>query len=474
MQNNIILIMADQFRADCMGYAGNRQIVTPYLDDLAASGCFFERGYSNCPVCVPARACLLTGMKPSNTGFFNNDFSVCWNYEHTLVQQLQRSGYQTINVGKNHFKPQRAKLGYEINLLYEPKNSEEGVPSEYHAWLASQQGSQQEDTARKYNRNAWTVLPWTGPSELHPSEWTTSTAIDQLQRRDPTRPFFLKVSFHRPHPPLDPPLHMWDLYKDAELDEPAIGDWAPEFDKETQCLIPFEGKIPPEHLRRAKRAYYAQITHIDSQIGRLTDYLKERKLFESTTIFFVADHGEMLGDHHMFRKGPPYEGSAHIPFIVKFAKQSTAKRFNGHRIAMPVSLLDVMPTCLEIAGVQNAAKADGESLLQLLEKPDRRESIMGECYRSNQLVTAGGMFVVTERYKYVWDSWKGEEHLFDLQEDPRELKDLANEERLQLLVLHFRQAVIDEYKTRPQDDMLDEENHLRTGKVLPHYRKPVG
>lgn len=468
MQNNIILIMADQFRGDCMGYAGNRQISTPYLDDLATNGCFFRRGYSNSPVCVPARACLLTGLKPSNTGFFNNNFKVNWEFENTLVHQLQRGGYQTINVGKNHFKPQRSKMGYEINLLYETKVAENGVPCEYHTWLSAQDGLQ-EDTALKYNRNAWTVLPWTGPPELHPSEWTVTTAIDQIERRDPTRPFFLKVSFHRPHPPLDPPMHFWEMYRDAELDDPVIGEWAPQYETDTQCLTPFEGRIPLHHLRRAKRAYYAQISHIDSQIGRLTDYLRDKKIFDSTTILFIADHGEMLGDHNMFRKSQPYEGSSHIPFIVKFAKQTDVS-FNGSRTDLPVSLLDVMPTCLDIAGIENVAPCDGGSLLHLLNHPKEREYVIGECY--GKQISSGGMFVVTDRYKYVWSSANGAEHLFDLEEDPHEIHDLIQRPEHQALIKRLRQVVIDEYRTRPDDDMVDENGNLRAGRTLPMYRVP--
>lgn len=470
--NNIILIMADQFRADCIGFSGNRQILTPYLDDLAASGCYFQRGYSNSPVCVPARACLLTGQKPSNTGFFNNNFKVPWNFENTLVHQLQRSGYQTINVGKNHFCPQRAKLGYEINLLYETKPSEAGTPCEYHSWLRERGNGFYEDTALKHSRNAWTVLPWTGPTELHPSEWTATTAIDQLNRLDPTRPFFMKVSFHRPHPPLDPPLHCWDLYRDVELEDPGIGDWAPSFDEDTHCLIPFEGRIPREHLIRAKKAYYAQITHIDSQIGRLTDYLKDRKIFDQTTILFIADHGEMMGDHNMFRKGQPYEGSAHIPFIIKFGK-GCGSQYNGQTTSMPVSLVDIMPTCLDLAGVENISPCDGASLLQLLESPTERHHITGESYRDEKSITSGGMYVVTDRYKYIWDSQNGIELLFDLVVDPKELHNLAENDAYKSILVELRQVVIDEYASRPEDQMLEGNGQLRSGRVLPAYRVPA-
>ncbi len=468
MQKNIFFIMADQFRADCVGYDGNKYIVTPNLNQLASDSVFFKRGYSPCPVCVPARACCITGMKPSKTGFFNNDFTVSWDFKNTVVERLRNSGYQTINIGKNHFKPVRAHLGYEINQLYETGLSEDGISSDYHKWLKDNGPSYIKDTAMDMNRNSWLVRPWTAPKELHPTEWTITEAIEQIKRRDPSRPVFMKVSFHRPHPPIDPPELYWDMYKDAEIPGPVIGDWAPKFDRDTDCLIPFEGRINDKMLCRARRGYYAQIEHIDSQIGRFLDFLKAQKLYDDALIVFTADHGELLGDHNMFRKGPPFEGSSRIPFIVKFPD---GMKMNG-RENIPVSLLDFAPTFLDYAGLHIPDEYDGISLFRLLSNRKLRSFVVGESYRKNKQVTTGGMFVVSERFKYIWNSWEGEELLFDLIGDPYELCNLSLSDKFKNILLQMRNIVIEEYAIRPMDKMIDEYGKLIKGRILPHYRRP--
>lgn len=468
--NHIILIMADQFRGDCVGYGGNRSIMTPYLDELASEGCYFERGYSPSPTCVPARACLVTGKKASRTGFFSNNFSQPWEFGPTLMETLQRGGYQTVNVGKNHFKPLRCKLGFEVNLLYEVADDENGMPSDYHLWL-NRQAPGVLDTAKQYSPNAWQVIPWTEESRLHPNEWTVTAAVEQLALRDPTRPFYLQVSFQRPHPPLDPPKDVLDLYEDDGVPEPVVGDWALQFEEDTKCIEPFEGRIPKRYLKQAKKAYYASITHIDRQIGRLIQYLRRQKLYDQTTIVFVSDHGEMMGDHNMFRKGPFFEGSARIPFIVKFAK-GICDEAEGRRCTTPVSLLDLYPTFAGISGLDAPDDLDGLNLCGIIRDPAKRKFVFSENYRQNRLVTTGGAAVMGSRYKYIWNSWAGQEYLFDLKEDPDELVNCVREADKSAVVEEMRSVVIEEYRSRPGDRMLDEEGGLLGGRILPSYRSP--
>ena len=471
-KRNMILIMADQFRADALGVSGNSFCLTPNIDNLADIGCHFNRGYSPSPTCVPARACLITGKRPSSTGFFSNDFSIEWNFPITLMQQLRDSGYQTLNVGKNHFHPMRKSLGFEVNCLYEVGNDEKGKASDYHRWLQNICGNSVCDTAKMYDPNAWTVEPWTENPRLHPTEWTADTALEKLELRDPTRPFYLQVSFQRPHPPLDPPKHLLDYYMGIDIPEPCVAEWAPQFKEDTKDIHPFEGKINRTALKLAQRAYYAAITHIDLQVGKILSYLQRNKLFDDTSIFFVSDHGELLGDHNMFRKGPPYEGSARIPFIVKFAKGICEDK-RGKSFPIPVTLLDIFPTCMDLARIPCPPGLDGLSLQSLVSGTVHRECIFGENYRINKQVTTGGMFVVDERYKYVWNSYSGIEQLFDLENDQNELFNLAANPDYQEILSKLRHVVIDEYKSRPWDGMLDSNGTLMSGKVLPAYRAPV-
>ncbi|MCT4597885.1 MAG: arylsulfatase [Vallitalea sp.] len=467
---NIIMILADQWRGDCIGALGNDVIQTPFLDEMTLNSVVFERAYSPSPVCVPARASLITGKKPSSTGFFGNDFSVEWNYENTMMEVLRNNGYQTINVGKNHFSPQRKALGFEINKLYETQNAndEYKLPSDYHLWLEKETGGKVIDTAKMHDCNNRVVFPWDAESRLHPTEWTLRESLDQIERRDPTRPFYLQMSFHRPHPPLDPPRFYYDMYRDVELPEVPIGEWAPQFEESSYVTNPFEGKIEEKALEMARRAYYGSISHIDAQIGKLLIWLKRRGILDNTIIIFTSDHGEMLGDHNMFRKGGAFEGSAKVPLIIRIP-QNEGYKIN-RRNKVPVSLCDIMPTVLDIAGINIPDRVEGDSLKPILmgEKLVDRKYVHGENYRIG--LNRGWNFIVNEKYKYVWDSYSGLELFFDLDEDPQELNNLINDEKYSSLICQFKTYLLEELKCRPSDGLVIN-NELVTGKLLPPYRK---
>ena len=475
---NIILILTDQFRGDCIHAAGNPQIRTPFLDHLAGQGVLARRGYSPSPTCIPARACLVTGKMPTNAGFFTNNFTQPWDYPYTLMQQLRDGGYQTINVGKNHFKPYRRSLGFEINRVYETSRDEFGTPSDYQLWLNDITGGKVTDTALTSNNNSCVVMPWTEREALHPSAWTAMEAIHQLQCRDITRPFYLQVSFHRPHPPLDPPLAYLQMYDNVELDPPAVGNWAEKYGTPTHNIEPFEGKIADRELMLAKKAYYAQITFIDQQIGKLLAYLSKSRLMNNTLIVFTADHGEMLGDHNMFRKGPAFEGSSHIPFIFSLPGRHPQK---PAVLDTPVSLIDLLPTFLDYAGITPKEKADGVSLRPLLEgavsqQDWERKYIYGENYRDLKAfdIQVGWDFVVSSQYKYVWNSTTGEEYFFDLLRDPKELQNLSQcgTEQEIAEMTQMRNFLIEQFKDRPGDGLLNEDGSLHSPSLLPSYRPP--
>src|SRR5699024_8124876 len=158
-------------------------------------------------------------------------------------------------------------------------------------------------------------------------------------------------SFVRPHPPFDPPVAFLDMYRDLEMPDNPVGDWAEQTDEEKAGYNPVTAKgiVPKRRLDRAKAAYYALITHLDHQIGRLLMALQEDGSYDNTIILFTSDHGELLGDHHLFRKTLPYEGSAHIPFILADPGNRLTLKKNMLQAGV-VELRDVMPTLLDIAG----------------------------------------------------------------------------------------------------------------------------
>lgn len=458
---NIILIFPDQWRGDCLGASGHPVVETPFLDELAAEGTRFSRAYTPCPTCIPARACLATGHAPNQTGRLGYRDFMPWPYPNTFMRLLRDGGYQTMCSGKTHFFPPRARLGFEELSLYEIPWQDPDHPSDYHLWLRKQTGGLVRDTAEELDSNAWVAHPWTHPEHLHPNSWTVTTAIDQLDRRDTTRPFFLQVNFHRPHPPYDPPLAFFDRFQDKPLPPVPVGDWAEANNHPVTQINTSTGCLPEVILDRTRRAYYAQLAHLDYQIGRLRRYLKGRHLLENTWLVFASDHGEILGDHHMFRKTSPFEGSAHVPLIVRAPEALAHSAKVSHAI---VALYDLMPTFLELGGVNIPGDIEGRSLLPLLQKPDAswRSFMHGEHAPCWQFVTDG-------KEKYIWNSESGEEWFFDLEQDPTECQNLATLPTARSRMEIWRERLVEKLATRQQDRLV-ENGKLVSGRSLPATR----
>lgn len=464
---NFLLIITDQWRGDCLSYAGHPVVETPTLDELASKGVYFRRAYSPSPSCIPARACLATGQTPWHCGRTGYQDKIPWDYAHTMMHLFRDSGYQTINVGKTHFFPQRSHLGFEINRLYDPQRLSPGFESDYHRWLQEKTNGAVQDTAMIVNNNTWVAAPWDAPSHLHPTEWTAETAIQTLKDRDPTRPFFMQVGFHRPHPPYDPPAYYYDMYKDKELPPVPVGAWAedcPIMPCEDMRNDAFYARIRPEAEDRMRRAYFGSITHIDAQIARIFYWLVNNRLYDDTTIIFTSDHGELLGDHHMFRKANPWEGSSNIPMIVKPAKGISFTR-GLYDDSTPVSLIDIMPTFLSEAGIPVPADVDGVDLGPALEG-DRlpRSLVHGE---HSPVETVGWQYLTDGRYKYIWETLGGAEWLFDLHEDPSESVNIIDTPALSETVAYFRRSLAEILSER--DLGMSDGEQLVPGTVLPPF-----
>lgn len=429
---NLLLINVDQMRGDCLGIAGHPVVETPNLDYLAQTGVRFTRAYSACPTCIPARAAMLTGMAQEHHGRVGYKDGVPWRFEHTLPGELARAGYHTQGVGKMHFHPSRSLQGFHNVVLHDgylhfnrnrSKSTEQH--DDYIMWLKEKAGADVDYTEHGIGCNSWVARAWHLPERLHPTNWVVHQSIDFLRRRDPEKPFFLWMSFVRPHAPLDPPQSYFDQYLRQDIPLPPVGEWVDESMTGNPGLSPDakQGKLREPELRRALAAYYALITHIDHQIGRFLEALNEYGELHNTIMMFVSDHGELLGDHHLFRKSLPYEGSARVPMILKLPRGYQVPR--GLAVSAPVELRDIMPTFLEAAGCEIPASVDGASLLPWAkgETPEWRGWLHGEhTYGSlsNQWLTDG-------HEKYIWFSQSGEEQLFDLDADPLELHDLAKE-----------------------------------------------
>ncbi|NLA83334.1 MAG: arylsulfatase [Clostridiales bacterium] len=480
-RSNVLLIMTDQHRFDALRCYGNDNIDTPYLDWIASKGTLFENAYTPSPSCIPARACLLTGMNQWHTGILGmgrGQGPMGVGFEHTLPGELAKAGYHTQGIGKMHFSPQRALNGFHNTLLDESSRAEKpDFISDYRKWFLSQTNGQYDINDHGVNWNSWMARPYHAPEYLHPTNWTVNESISFLKRRDPTKPFFLKMSFARPHSPYDALPYYFDMYLKKDLPKPYVGEWAHIHDVPEDAADPnaWRGVRTPEEIHRARAGYYGNVNHIDSQIGRLLEFLKKAGELDNTCIIFTSDHGDMLGDHNLWRKTYAYEGSAHIPLIVCLP-QSVAEH-KRKRADEPVTLYDIMPTILDAIGADIPDTVDGKSLIPLINGEDSgwREYIHGEhstCYSEEQEM----QFVTDGKWKYIWFPRLGTEQLFDLTNDPGECHDLAQNKDYQDELLKWRSRLIKELEPRNLGLVDGGKLVCQKGKppiVSPHYEKRI-
>lgn len=460
MKPNVILIMTDQMRGDCLGVKGHPVVETPNLDMMARNGILFNRAYSAVPSCIAARCSLMTGLMQRTHGRVGYQDMVPWNYECNLAGEFSKAGYHTQAIGKMHVYPTRNLFGFHNVLLhngymgYNRKDSTEysehwNTSDDYIQWLKDKAGIRSDIVDTGLNCNSWVARPWNYDENLHPTNWVVTEAIDFLRRRDPTKPFFEKLSFVRPHSPLDPPKFYYDQYINQDIPLPPVGDWADTEDAEKNGLEidAREGIISNKALKRARAAYYALITHIDHQIGRYFEALRESGELENSIILFVSDHGDMLGDHNLFRKAVPYEGSTLVPLIL-YDPGNILKCNKGSTVEQIAELRDIMPTLLDLSGNEVPQELEGKSLKPLIygDECEWREYIHGE----HSYGAKSNHFIVTEKDKYIWYSQTGEEQYFNLAKDPDELHNLVDDKSSKDRVDYLRRKLIEELKGREE------------------------
>lgn len=469
---NILFLMADQFRGDCLGADGNQAIHTPNLDRLAAEGARFRCAYTCTPSCTPARAALLTGLGPWRNGMLGYS-RVGVKYKHEKPRMLHDAGYYTLGIGKMHYHPQRNLHGFHRTILDESGRAESpDYRSDYRSWFCSLAPSLDPDVTG-IGWNDYRPGTYALPENLHPTRWTADTAVNFLKTYQRQEPFFLKVSFARPHSPYDPPERFMRMYENADVPPAAIGDWSSindvKADPKNHTL--WRGNLGPEQPIKSKRAYYGSISFIDEQIGRILAALRERGWLENTLILFTCDHGDMLGDHHLWRKTYAYEGSARVPMLVRWPASLAAAR--GQVLTQPVELRDVLPTFLDAAGVEmDESEFDGRSLLELIRgrsgnwRPwiDLEHS---RCYAGSESWNA----LTDGQTKYIFYADSGREQLFDLKADPRELHDLAADPAQQERLRVWRERLIKHLAERGDFFVKEGRLAVRTSSMLysPNY-----
>ncbi len=444
---NILLLFADQFRADALGAAGNALIRTPVLDDLCAAGTRFDRTYTPSPVCVPARFSVLTGLYPHRSGCANNGEPMSPELP-TFPAVLTEAGYQTIGIGKMHFHPVRARFGLEKTVLSEeiPRSPEE---DEFlRDLIAAGFGHVHEPHGI---RSELYYIPQVSqlPAHLHTTAWTADQTIRFLRERDKSRPFFVWTSFIKPHPPFDPPVPWNKLYRDWEMPLPhrperwrELVTWHMRFQNHYKRR---DDGTDNNLLRAMKAAYYACISFIDYHAGRILEELDRQGLLENTLIVFAADHGELLGDYYSFGKRCFLDPSARVPLIVRWPVDFPA----GKVCSMPASLVDLFPTFLQVAGVDwERFRPDGFPLQQVVAGRADRAYVVGQLSRRS----TGVYFLYDGRHKYIYSSPDRREYLLDLEQDPGETRNFALDASLAGLVAGLREQLIDHFR---QDGYLE-------------------
>lgn len=411
---NILLLTTDQQRFDTLHAAGNPAIRTPHLDWLMDTGMYFSRCYSDCPVCVPARATIMTGRHGFTNGLTENREDIRpIDAATSLPGLLTRDGYQTKAVGKMHFAPPRCNYGFEdMEILQDyyremARHPERGIPMDHGV------GQNELDPVLSTVRESESL-----------TRWTVDRSIDFLETRDDSRPFFLWTSFAKPHPPLDPCENYWALYRHATVPEPVIGDWCPSIADMPQGFAQDSYKLSNPHrfsgerLADIRRAYYACITQIDYNLGMLFARLRELGLIENTWIVFTSDHGEMLGDHHLGAKVVFFEGSAHVPLLVRPPGIWDDEPRRGTHVDSLVCLADLLPTVCGLTGtpVPDEARIDGLDWMKTVEGEPGREVLYGTSGKHH--------CVIRDHWKYMFCELGAQELLFDLREDPMEEHDL--------------------------------------------------
>ncbi|MBI3987165.1 MAG: sulfatase-like hydrolase/transferase, partial [Lentisphaerae bacterium] len=285
---NILLLMTDQQRADCLSIEKHPVLLTPTMDGIAEQGVRFTRAYSTCPSCIAARRSLMAGQFPATHGMVGYHDNVPWDAPPTLPQVLRDAGYQTALVGRSmHQFPVQRRFGFETMTGHQ----------EYWEWLDREaprgSGGWFGGGVR---HNDWTARPWHMDERLHFTNWTVDLAEEFLRKRDPSCPFFLVVSFVAPHPPLQPPAFYFERYLRTGVPDPVIGDWEepPKPGEEGDNVAPMRVRLTGEALRSCRAGYYGLINHVDDQIRRLLCPVKGiRKMTDNNTVILLtSDHGE--------------------------------------------------------------------------------------------------------------------------------------------------------------------------------------
>jgi len=417
---NILLINVDQWPIDLFEGPLAEQVQLPTLRRLQQLGTTFSRAYTECPVCVPARRTLHTGMTPRNHGINQYELGHRLPDVPTLAQCFSKAGYQTQAVGKLHLHPMRTRAGFDDVLLHEEGRSSGANLDDYELFLGDR-GLPGQAFAHALSNNEYSTRCWHLAEDLHPTCWTARSMVRQIRRRDPDRPAFWYLSFCHPHPPLAPLREYWDMYEGVEFADPHEGNWT-DADDCPPIIAAFREKfaeITPAMRQRALRAFTALCTQIDAELRLVLAAIREEGQLDNTAICFLSDHGDMIGHHGLWSKFLFYEPAARIPLVlVPPQAEAESRNTKDDRLA---ALQDVMPSLLDLGGIKIPDTVDGSSLIQ----SSSRGFLLGE-HGPVQSAHASRM-LRTPNHKLIYYPVGNRFQLFDISADPAETRDLSRD-----------------------------------------------
>ena len=419
---NVLFLAVDDMNND-LGCYGHPQVKSPNIDRLAKLGVRFDRAYCQFPLCSPSRSSLMTGLRPDTTRVFDLQYHFRTHLPDvvTLPQMFSNSGYYAARVGKIYHYGNPGQIG--TDGLDDPKS-----------WMHKANPAGRDKTVIEMDILNYTpkrglgsamsfLADKAGRDEEHTDGKVATEGIKLLEANQ-DKPFFLAIGFYKPHTPYVAPAKYWEPYPLAGIQLPAepVGNrdskLKPALASSPQ---PYFG-VTPDQARECKQAYYAAISFVDAQIGRVLDALDRLKLWDNTVVVFWSDHGYHLGEHGLWMKQSLFEESARVPLVVV----APGAKGNGKPCVRTVEFVDLYPTLAELTGLTPPKNLAGASLKPLLENPAGAWSkpAFTQVWRG----TFPGHSVRTERWRYTeWDDGKQGAELYDHEADPREFTNLATD-----------------------------------------------
>lgn len=433
---NILILMADQLTPMALAAYGNQITKTPNIDALATGGVVFDSAYCNSPLCAPSRYVFMSGKLPSTIGAYDNAAELASDVL-TFGHYLRHADYRTILSGKMHFCGADQLHGFEERLTTDIYPADFGWTPDW----------ERPEVRPSWYHNMSSVIdagPCIRTNQLDYDDEVVFSARQKLfdiARDKDTRPFCMVVSMTHPHDPYAIPEQYWNLYRDDEIALPRVTLAPEQLDPHSQRLRHVSDMdrtpVSEQQVRNARRAYYGAVSYVDEQIGSIRRTLDQTRLADNTIIIVTSDHGEMLGERGLWYKMSFFESSSRVPLIVH-----APHRFSARRVTASVSLVDILPTLVDLA-FDGAAPCypetiDGRSLLPHLQGRGGHDEVTGEYFGEGAIAPV--IMIRRGAYKFI-HSPADPDQLFELDNDPNELNNMIDDPAAVDILREFRNEV---------------------------------